>query len=73
MGHAEELEFDELLDKIGNFGRYQKWTRFVLCLTLPAHAYTIMATIFLNAKPNFYCSSVDSAYAPYNLTFEVGR
>lgn len=50
------MEFDDLLPEIGEFGPYQKWIYFLLCIpaTLPS-VFTLFNSIFISATPDHWC------------------
>lgn len=50
------MNFDEVLSSIGEFGRYQKWLLFIVCVSssLPA-AITMYTHVFISAVPKHHC------------------
>ncbi|XP_046553875.1 organic cation transporter protein-like [Haliotis rubra] len=50
------LTFDDVLRHLGEFGRYQKWMVFVLCLPGIAHGIRMMISVFLLNIPNHRCA-----------------
>ncbi|XP_067676242.1 organic cation transporter protein-like [Haliotis asinina] len=50
------LNFDDVLRHLGEFGRYQKWVYFLLCLPGIAHGIRMMISVFLLNIPNHRCA-----------------
>ncbi|XP_067675418.1 organic cation transporter protein-like [Haliotis asinina] len=50
------LTFDDVLRHLGEFGPYQKWMVFVLCLPGIAHGIRMMISVFLLNIPNHRCA-----------------
>ncbi|KAM7283373.1 carcinine transporter [Ixodes scapularis] len=50
------MDFDDLFPHIGEFGLYQKWTYFLLCIpaTLTS-VFTLFNSIFISATPDHWC------------------
>ncbi len=62
------MDYDELLQKIGEFGRYQKQMYFLVCLVgLPAAFYNLNI-VFVAAEPDFWCFVPDADHLRGNLT-----
>ncbi|XP_046326554.1 organic cation transporter protein-like [Haliotis rufescens] len=50
------LTFDDVLRHLGEFGRYQKWLVFVLCLPGITHGIRMMISVFLLNVPDHRCA-----------------
>ena len=63
------MEFDDLLIQVGEFGRYQRWVYFALCLVAIPAAFNNLAIVFLAGVPDHWCSvpSLDK----FNLSHEA--
>uniref|UniRef100_T1J273 Major facilitator superfamily (MFS) profile domain-containing protein n=1 Tax=Strigamia maritima TaxID=126957 RepID=T1J273_STRMM len=50
------MEFDDILPKLGQFGRYQKFVYFMLCIpaSLPA-VFLTFNQVFMSATPEHWC------------------
>ncbi len=49
------IEFEEALQQIGEFGRYQKWVFALICLTSFPNAFHNMAYVFIAGIPDHHC------------------
>ena len=64
---VSELNYDEVLDYIGQFGRFQKRTFFLLCLVAAAGGIAVMVFAFTGprtAKPNCFMSFTYQVWSP---------
>ncbi|XP_071133728.1 organic cation transporter protein-like [Mytilus edulis] len=50
------MHFDELLNIVGEFGRFQKIRLFLICLFGAVCAFHAMNMVFVGAKPEYKCS-----------------
>ena len=55
------MEFEDALEKIGGFGKYQKWIFFLICWTSIPVAFHNMAYVFIAGIPDHRCASLLSA------------
>jgi len=62
-----EVDFDEVLEKIGNCGRYQRLIYFTVCLVGFPVAFNNMGIVFLAGVPEHWCAP-DPALTKLNLT-----
>ena len=62
----ETVDFDEVLSKVGGFGRYQKTFYFLLCLPAMFTATITLANTFITAEPQTRCAIpfCDDKYMP---------
>jgi OCT family organic cation transporter-like MFS transporter 4/5 len=62
----ETVDFDEVLSKVGGFGRYQKTFYFLLCLPAMFTATITLANTFITAEPQTRCDIpfCDDKYMP---------
>ena len=66
----KQLEYDELLTHIGEFGTFQKRTYFLICLVgIPAAFYN-MIIVFVAAEPDFWCKAPTANHLKGNLSHE---
>ncbi|XP_050525745.1 organic cation transporter protein [Daktulosphaira vitifoliae] len=66
------MSFDDLLQKIGNFGTYQKRIFFFLCLPAISCALHKLSGVFLLAKPDHRCQLPDELPdATYSLPPDI--
>ncbi|RUS86167.1 hypothetical protein EGW08_006061 [Elysia chlorotica] len=49
------MHFDNLMEALGEFGRYQKVRFFLLCLFSIASAWHALNMVFIGASPEFHC------------------
>ena len=49
------MHFDNLMEALGEFGRYQKVRFFLLCLFSIASAWHALNMVFIGASPDFHC------------------
>uniref|UniRef100_A0A1A9VG81 Arrestin C-terminal-like domain-containing protein n=1 Tax=Glossina austeni TaxID=7395 RepID=A0A1A9VG81_GLOAU len=49
------MGYDDVLIRLGDFGKYQKIIYFLICLTLIICAFHKLAGVFLLAKPDYRC------------------
>ncbi|XP_074642119.1 organic cation transporter-like protein [Tubulanus polymorphus] len=61
------MQFDEILIKIGEFGKYQKIRYFMLCVPSTFLAFVVLAGVFLSAVPNFRCAIPDLENDTYSI------
>ncbi|XP_059146327.1 organic cation transporter-like protein [Physella acuta] len=50
------MKYDEVLEVIGEFGAYQKWMLFLVCLPVIPIAMQSMITVYILASPNHRCA-----------------
>ena len=50
------MEFDEVLQHIGDFGKYQKIVYFTACLTSLSGAINNLGIVFLAGTPDHWCA-----------------
>ena len=53
---SEKMEFDVLLTKIGEFGAYQQYQYFFLCLVGIPAAFHNLGYVFWAARPDHWCA-----------------
>lgn len=63
------MGYDDVILKMGEFGRYQRRIYFVLCLPAISCAFHKMGGVFLSAKTDFRCLLPDEN--PENATFPI--
>ncbi|CAG9824175.1 unnamed protein product [Phaedon cochleariae] len=49
------MGYDDVIEKLGDFGRYQKKIYFLLCLPAIICAFHKLGNVFLIAEPNYRC------------------
>lgn len=49
------MGYDDVITHLGDFGRYQRWIYFLICLPTITCAFHKLAGVFLLAKPDFRC------------------
>lgn len=49
------MGYDEVITHLGDFGKYQRWIYFLICLPTITCAFHKLAGVFLLAKPDFRC------------------
>jgi len=72
---VSELNFDEVLDYIGQFGRFQKRTFFLLCLVAAAGGIAVMVFAFTGLEPNYRCrvAECDMPNATYHDSLQSNQ
>ncbi|KAK6187134.1 hypothetical protein SNE40_005223 [Patella caerulea] len=51
------MKFDDVLETIGPFGKYQKIRCFLLCLFSSVSAWHALNMVFIGAQPEFHCDN----------------
>ncbi|KAK6187137.1 hypothetical protein SNE40_005225 [Patella caerulea] len=51
------MKFDDVLETIGPFGKYQKIRCFLLCLFASVSAWHALNMVFIGAEPEFHCDN----------------
>ncbi|XP_041350991.1 organic cation transporter protein-like [Gigantopelta aegis] len=65
------MGFDEFLDYVGQFGKYQRVRYFLLCLFSVVAAWHSLNMVFVGAKPENHCRFPDvSNFTPRSLTVQ---
>ncbi|KAF5290280.1 hypothetical protein FQR65_LT11614 [Abscondita terminalis] len=65
------MAYDDVITKLGNFGRYQKRMYLLLCLPAVLCAFHDFSNTFLQAKPNHRCQlPTEFPNSSYDLPFE---
>ncbi|XP_070533075.1 organic cation transporter protein-like [Ptychodera flava] len=54
------MKFDDILPKLGEFGRYQKYMYLLICVAAIPSAYFNLANSFLSASSDHYCKVYDN-------------
>ncbi|XP_077990549.1 organic cation transporter protein-like [Glandiceps talaboti] len=54
------MQFDDILKELGEFGRYQKWIYFLICLASIPSAMVNLGNSFLSASDDHYCRVYDN-------------
>nr|XP_006825794.1 PREDICTED: organic cation transporter protein-like [Saccoglossus kowalevskii] len=54
------MHFDDILPILGEFGRYQKFQLFLICLTSIPISYFLQANTFMSASSDHYCKVYDN-------------
>ena len=49
------MKFDDILGEIGEFGRYQRWVYFMVCLAAIPVGFHQMAQVFLATGQDHWC------------------
>lgn len=49
------MGYDDVITHLGDFGKYQRWIYFLICLPTITCAFHKLAGVFLLAKPDFRC------------------
>lgn len=62
------MQFDEVYEKVGVFGRYQKVKYFLLCFTNMLPPVMVYAWTFIAATPSFRCRTPFDDFSASNLT-----
>ncbi len=52
---AVKLDFEDLIQRLGEFGSYQKWLYFFLWIPAAAMAVGIYASVYLEFVPSYNC------------------
>lgn len=64
------MGYDEVLVRLGDFGRYQRIIYFLICLTSIICAFHKLAGVFLFAKPQFRCLLPFETNRTLNATYD---
>lgn len=62
---------DELIESVGEFGRFQKAALVVVGLLSALSSATIYATIFISAEPEFYCMRHERVNSTFTSSHRV--
>ncbi|XP_077990548.1 organic cation transporter protein-like [Glandiceps talaboti] len=54
------MQFDDILKELGEFGRYQKWIYFLICMAAIPSAFVNLGNSFLSASDDHYCRVYDN-------------
>ncbi|XP_077862435.1 organic cation transporter protein-like [Saccoglossus kowalevskii] len=54
------MHFDDIVHILGEFGRYQKFQLFLICLTCICSTYFLQANSFMSASSDHYCKLYDN-------------
>ena len=54
-GFVTAMKFDDILLKIGEFGRYQRWVLFLATIAAVPTAFHLFAQVFLAGKLDHWC------------------
>ena len=61
------MNYDDYLDRVGSFGKYQRFMFFVIGFACFPVAFNNMSVVFVAATPNFWCD-VTNVARRLNLT-----
>ena len=65
-----KMDYDELLQKVGGFGWYQRKVYLFMCIISLSGVFYNVMIVFIAAQPDFWCSVPDAEHLRSDLTQE---